>query len=173
MSTKQSPAMYGQNAYGWNAPAVGVPVSGVYYYRASNVIAGGEAGLRAGAGGVSIGRFGWAEPDGTVLNSRVSAQGLRGVIAIHYADWRGVFWDEVTHTWKIREGLPATMIAKAPGVWVDFPNGAVGGAQVYTDPLDGLPVAGYAVGLEATLWTVGRACGPGGLSLITTWNPIT
>ena len=165
--------MFAPNAYGWNPPAVGVPVSGVYYNRASSVIAGGEVGLRAGVGGVAIGRFGWAEPDGLVLNSRSSAQGLIGMVAIQYADWLRVFWDEATSTWRIREGFPVTMLRAAPGVWTQFPSGAPYNQPVYTDPLDGVPVAGYALGLENTGWRVGQPHGPSGLSLITTWNPST
>ncbi len=149
---------------------MGVPVSGVYYNRASSLVSGGDAGQRAGAGGVSIGRCGWVEPDGLVLNERVSAQGLLGLVAIQYGDWRRVFWDDDSLAWKIREGSNITLISRAPGVWVQFASGASYNARVYTDPLDGSLIAGYAVGLELTPWAVGVPCGPGGLSLITTWN---
>jgi len=165
--------MYGNNALGVYQHAEGVPVSGVYYNRAASVISGDEMGLRAGAGGVAIGRFGWAEPDGTVSNSRASAQGIPGLVVIQDGDWRRVYWDEVTNTWRIRQGLNLTMLSAALGMWVKIPGGASWSARVYTDPLDGIPVAGYAVGLEATNWAVGVPCGRVGLSLITTWNPIT
>lgn len=155
------------------ARSTAIPVSGVYYNRASSMVAGGEAPLRAGAGGVSIGRFGWAEPDGRVLNSRVSAQGMLGLVVIQYGDWRKIFWDEETSTWKVREGLPITMLTAAPGVWVSFAGGVSAGDRVYADPMDGLPVAGYAAGLEATRWVIGQPRGRGDLSLITTWNPYT
>lgn len=151
----------------------GVSVSGFYYNRASSLVVGGDAGTVAGAGGVSIGRFGWAEPDGRVLNQRVSAQGRIGLVLAQMGDWRRIFWDEVTRSWKIREGLNLTMLSAAPGVWVRMPGGAPWGVRVYTSPLDGIPVAGDTGGLEITSWTVGRPCGPGGLSLITTWNPDT
>lgn len=165
--------MNSNNAFGMYSHAEGVPISGVYYYRATSVVSSTELGLRAGAGGAAIGRFGWAEPDGSVINARVSAAGILGLVVIQTGDWRHVYWDSVTHSWRIREGLNLTMLSGAPGMWVNFPGGASWNQRVYTNPLDGIPVAGYAVGLEPTPWVVGKPCGPGGLSLVTTWNPIT
>jgi hypothetical protein len=165
--------MYGSNAFGVPLHAEGVPVSGVHYYRSSSVVSGSELGLRAGPGGVAIGRFGWAEPDGTVLNQRVSDQGVQGLVVIQVGDWRRVFWDDTTHTWRIREGLNLTMLSGAPGMWLSIPNGAQWNQRVYTNPLDGIPVAGYAVNLEPSNWVVGKPCGPRGLSLVTTWNPLS
>jgi len=135
-----------------------------------SVISGSEVGLRAGAGGVSIGRFGWASPDGSVLNARTRADDVLGMVVIQTGDWRRVFWDDVSHTWKIREGLNLTMLSGAPGMWIKLPGGGAWGQRVYADPVDGTPVAGYAVGLEPSRWCVGHPIGPGGLSLITTWN---
>jgi hypothetical protein len=165
--------MYDNNALGVYPHAEGVPISGVYYNRASSVVSGSEVGLRAGAGGVAIGRFGWAEPDGTVSNARVSDAGVIGLVVIQSGDWRRVYWDGTTHTWRIREGLNLTMLSAAPGILVHIPNGAQWNQRVYTSPLDGIPVAGYAVDLEPTRWAVGKPHTPGGLSLLTTWNPLT
>lgn len=165
--------MFGNNALGVYPHAEGVPVSGVHYYRSASVVPGGEMGMRAGSGGVAIGRFGWAEPDGTVTNARLSASGVIGLVVIQGGDWRRVFWDQVTLAWRIREGLNLTMLSATPGMWVRFPGGASWNQRVYTNPLDGIPVAGYAVGLEPTSWVVGVPHGPGGLSLVTTWNPLT
>jgi hypothetical protein len=163
----------GCNAFGAYPRIEGVPVSGVYYYRASSLVAGGEAGTVAGVGGVSIGRFAWVEPDGRVLNSRVSAAGRFGLVVMQDGDWRRVFWDETTQTWKVRQGFNLTLLSAAPGMWVRLPGGGQWGARVYANPVDGTPVAAYAVGLEATAWSVVRPTAPGGLSLITTWNPVT
>lgn len=165
--------MCGLNAPGVYPHAEGVPLSSVYNNRASSVISGSELGLRAGAGGAAIGYFGWADPDGNVLNARRSAEDVLGLVVFQGGDWRRVFWDEATETWRIREGMNMTMISAAPGIWVRFPNGAQWNQRVYTNPLDGIPVAGYADDLEVTPWVVGIAEGAGGLSLITTWNPKT
>ncbi len=165
---------YGASSgFGHNAFAEGVPISGVYYNRATSVVSGSEVGLRAGAGGVAIGRFGWAEPDGTVSNARLSAAGVIGLVVIQQGDWRRVYWDTATRSWRIRQGLNLTMLSAAPGILVHIPNGAQWNQRVYTSPLDGIPVAGYAVGLEPTRWAVGKPCTAGGLSLLTTWNPLT
>jgi hypothetical protein len=165
--------MYGNNALGVYPHAEGVPVSGVFYNRAASVVSGAELGLRAGAGGVTIGRFGWAEPDGTVYNARMSAEAVQGLVVIQSGDWRRVYWDTATSSWRIREGLNLTMLSGAPGMWVHIPGGAQWNQRVYTSALDGIPVAGYAVDLEPTRWVVGVPRSAGGLSLLTTWNPLT
>lgn len=165
--------MYGQGALGVVTPAEGVPVSWVHFYRSASVVSPAPAGMRAGAGGVSIGRFGWCDENGNVLNSRTAETDVLGLVVIQQGDWRRIFWDEVTLSWKIREGLNLTMMSGAPGFWVKFPGGSSWNARVYTSPLDGVPVAGQADGLEVTPWAVARPVGPGGLSLITTWNPGT
>lgn len=165
--------MYGQGALGVVTPAEGAVISGVYYARAASLICGGEAGPRAGPGAVSIGRFAWCDANGIVLNSRTAASDLLGLVAVQGGDWRRIYWDSVTQTWKIREGFNLTMMTAAPGMWVRFPGGASWNARVYTSPLDGVPVAGQADGLEVTPWAVAKPAGPGGLSLITTWNPGT
>lgn len=162
--------MYGQNALAVPSRSEGVPVSGAYYYRAASVVPGSEAGLRAGIGGVSIGRFGWAAPDGSVLNSRSSAADTLGIVVTQAGDWRRVFWDEVTRSWKIRQGLNMTMLAGAAGMWVKLNGGGGWRQRIYADPVDGRLVAGYALGLEPSRWSVATPVGPGGLTLISTWN---
>lgn len=157
-------------AFGAYRRAEGVPVFGVYYNRASSQVPGGELGLRAGAGGAAIGRFGWAAPDGTVLNARTSDQDQLGLIVTRYGDWRSVYWDDLTHTWRIRQGLNLTMLAASPGFWMRIPGGGSWGAAIYADPTDGTPVAEAADGLELSRWVVGSRCGADGLFFVTTWN---
>lgn len=157
-------------APGVNLSAGGVPVSGVHYFRAASLVPAVEAGFQAGAGGVAIGRFGWAGADGVVLNARLSAAQAQGVVATQGGDWRAVFWDEATSAWRIRQGMGLTMLAGAFGVWVHIPGGAVYGARIYANPVDGAMVAAYSVGLETTRWSVARVGGPYGLYFITTWN---
>lgn len=162
--------MYGSNALAVSPRGEGVPISGVYYDRASSLIAGGEASMRAGVGGVAIGRAGWCAPNGVVLNARTTSEDLIGMVVIEMGDWRRVFWDSAARAWRIREGLNMTMLTGAQGLWVKLDSGGTYRARIYADPIDGRLVASYAVGLEATRWSVARPVGPGGLTLITTWN---
>lgn len=164
---------YGIDALGVYQRAEGVPIEGRYYFRASTLVPPVEGGFAAGVGGASIARFGWGSADGRVTNARASATDALGLVVSQGGDWRRIYWDDLTNSWKIREGMNLTMLASAPGVWVRFASPPTAGARVYTSPLDGVPVAGYADGLEVTPWVVGRPIGPGGLSLITTWNPRT
>lgn len=162
---------YGINALGALDVPEGVPIQGRYYFRASTVVPPVAGGFAAGVGGAGIARFGWSGADGRVTNARASEHEVQGLVVWQPGDWRRIYWDDATQSWRIREGMNLTLLAAAPGVWVYFPNGASINARVYTSPLDGIPVAGYAEGLEITPWVVARPIGPGGLSFITTWNP--
>jgi hypothetical protein len=82
-------------------------------------------------------------------------------------DWRQVFYDDVTLTFRIRYGLGLTMLARG-NVWVRFPTGAVPGQQVYANPLDGTAISGYSVAGELTPWSVVTPAGPGDLAIIST-----
>jgi len=166
--------VYGIDALGVYSRTEGVPIEGRYFFRATTLVAGPEGSLVAGVGGAGIARFGWADTDGRVTNARASATDLLGLVVYQGGDWRRIYWDDATRSWRIRQGMNMTMLTAAPGVWVRFPGG--GGRpnlRVYTSPLDGVPVAGDTGGLEVTPWVVARPIGPGGLSLITTWNPST
>jgi hypothetical protein len=161
------------NALGAYPTPEGVPLEGYYYFRATSLVPPVAGGFAAGVGGAGIARFGWSDTDGRVTNARASGADTLGLVAYQSGDWRRIYWDDATRSWRIREGMNLTLLAAAPGVWVRIPGGAFPQARVYTSPLDGVPVAGYADGLEITPWVVARPIGPGGLSLITTWNPST
>lgn len=163
--------MYGLNALGVHQHAEGVPIEGRYYFRASTITPNVAGGFAAGVGGAGIARFGWADADGRVTNARALSTDILGLVAYQGGDWRRIYWDAARRAWIIREGMNLTMIESAPGVWVRIPGGASINAPVFTSPLDGVPVSGDTGGLEATPWVVARPNGPGGLSLITTWNP--
>lgn len=165
--------MYGLNALGVHQHAEGVPIEGRFYFRATTLV-GPAATLVAGVGGAGIARFGWADADGRVTNARALPTDLLGLVVAQSGDWRRIYWDNATRSWRIRQGMNLTMLTAAPGVWVRFPGGVgAPNVRVYTSPLDGIPVAGDTGGLEVTPWVVARPIGPGGLSLITTWNPST
>lgn len=163
--------MYGNNALGASLRPEGVPFEGRYYFRATTLVAPVPGGFAAGVGGASIARFGWGDADGRVTNARASPTDVLGLVVYQAGDWRRIYWDDASRSWKIREGMNLTLLGAAPGVWVRLGNLATPGARVYTSPLDGIPIAGDTGGLEITPWVVARPIGPGGLSFITTWNP--
>lgn len=151
-------------------------VEGAFVFGQYNIVATVNAGpagsLRAGAGGASVGRFGWANELGIVLNARTTAADLLGVVLPQYGpgvDWRRVFYDEVTQTYRIREGMNMAMLSRG-NVWVRFPAGAVPAQPVYANPLDGTAISGYSLVGELTPWSVVSAAGPGELAIISTWS---
>jgi len=161
--------MNGPSALAAYPAAEGAFVLGAYNSFAT-VIGGPQASPRAGEGGVALGRFGWMGEDGVVLNARMSEADLQGVVIIQAGpgvDWRRVFYDEVTATFRVREGLPCPMLSRG-NVWARFPYGARPGEQVYANVLDGAPLSGYSPAGELTPWTVSTFCGAGGLAIIST-----
>lgn len=161
-----------ENALGAYPCAEGVVISGFYENRATSLVAGGEAPVRAGAGGVLIGRAAWAEPDGRVLNERVSAQGMLGLVGTRSPGlpfFTDIYWDYTVLAWRIREGQPVPLFERAPGMWVRLPGGGNWRDRIYANPVDGSLSAGYADGFEPMPWVVGKPTGPGGLTLLTTW----
>lgn len=128
-------------------------------------IAGGN---RAASGGTAIGRFAWLGGDGIARNTRVSVGDVRGLVVSDFpplSDGRRVYYDDATATWRVREGLPVTVLS-CGAVWVRFATRPVFGQIVYANTLDGSAQASYAVGTEATPWRVDVPGAAGDLSLI-------
>lgn len=156
------------------SPAVeGAVVCGTY--NLMRTVAGGPPGSpRAAVGGVAIGRFGWMNTAGNVSNARTSAQDIRGLVlpfTIPFCDWRAVYFDTVSNTWRIREGLQLSMLLQG-NVWARFPDGAYVGQPVYARILDGAPVSGNTPGCELTPWSVVTNARAGELAVISTWSTI-
>jgi hypothetical protein len=84
-------------------------------------------------------------------------------------DWRRVFFDDLSKTWRIREGMNISLLA-AGTVWARFKYGARPGQPVYANLLDGSLISGYSDAGELTRWVVSSAAGAGGLAIITTWS---
>lgn len=152
------------------------PVEGAFAYSeftiTASTIAGPNGSIQAGAGGVALGRFAWIRPDGVALNSRTSQDDVLGFVLPDYApfvDWRRVFFDDAARAWKLRQGLPVTLVA-AGNLWARFPNGARVGDQVYANPLDGRAVSGYSPTAEPTPWSVASAARANQLAIISTWS---
>lgn len=157
-----------------SAPAALLAAGGAFafgVYSVSATVNAGPAGsLRAGQSGVSIGRFGWADQSGAVRNQRSSPNDLIGLVLPQIGpgvDWRRVFYDEETQTYKIREGMNMAMLAS--GIYqVQFPDGAVPGQAVYANPLDGTAFSGYSPDGELAPWSVVTAARPGEIAIIST-----
>lgn len=161
--------MYGPSALAAYPAVEGAFVLGAYNDFAT-VNGGPAASPRAGAHGVGIGRFAWMGVDGVVLNARSSSQDLQGIVIAPMSpqvDWRWVFYDDVSQTFRIREGLPCPLLA-AGNMWVRFPNGARYGESVYANVLDGTPISGYSADGELTPWSVSRPCAANELAIIST-----
>lgn len=156
------------------SPAVeGAVVCGTY--NIMRTVAGGPPGSpRAGVGGAAIGRFGWMSTEGSVRSERTSpfdTQGLVLPFEIPFADWRAVYFDTVSNTWRIREGLALSMLLQG-NVWVRFPYGAYVGQRVYANVLDGAPISGDTPDGELTPWSVVTNARAGELAIISTWSAI-
>lgn len=164
--------MHGNSAL---APLQGVEGAffwGMYFNPACSLVSPVPAGLRAGPGGVGIGRFGWADANGTVRNARLSATDMLGLVIPDVpvnSDWRNVFFDIVTCTWRIREGLPVTLLRNGQ-VWVKFVGGAQLSQPVYANLIDGRAISGYSVAGELTPWSVGSTVSAESMAIITTWS---
>lgn len=163
--------MLGPSALDGSRAVEGAFVLGAYNV-ASSVVAGGVGGLRAGPNGVSMGRFGWADAAGIVHSMRTNASDVLGIVIPQlgpWVDWRRAYFDEVTESWKLREGMPLTMAANGT-VWARFPFGARIGERVYANPLDGSAISGDTPGGELTPWSVNSNTPAGGLAIISTWS---
>lgn len=144
-------------------------------YNVVKTVAGGPPGSpRAGAGGAAVARFGWMSQAGIVLNARNAVSDTQGLVlpfTIPFADWRAVYFDEVSCTWRIREGLNLSMLSQGT-VWARFPFGAYAGQRVYANTLDGAPQAGDTLGGELTPWSAMSDAGAGELAIISTWSTV-
>jgi hypothetical protein len=164
---------------GPSALAASQAVEGAFVFGAYNIAAtlntGPAAAARAGLHGVAMGRFAWVEVDGVALNARLSPEGMQGLVMFEFGpgvDWRRVFFDDVSQTWRIREGLSVSLLARG-SVWARFPFGAIPAQPVYANILDGSAISGYSASGELTPWSVVTEAAAGELAIITTWNKRT
>ena len=149
----------------------GAVVLGEFNYM-PGLVGGPAASARAAAGGVGVWRFAWLDSQGIVSNVRGTAGDPVGVVLPPFSlltDWRRMFFDPVTSTWRIREGLNVSLIAGG-NMRLRFANGAYRGQPVYANVLDGSPISGNSLAGELTPWSVQQDAPPGGLALISTWS---
>ena len=119
-------------------------------------------------GGVIQGRFGWGDPTtGLVTNTPVAGAVLGVVVPLvgWRADWGRVFYDATVNAYRIRAGLPVTLVNAGP-FWLRFAAGAVAGQPVYASNVDGSALSGYTVGATLTQWRVSTPTSPGGLAIV-------
>lgn len=133
------------------------------------VILAGVASFRAAdPDGLAVGVFAWADPaTGYAANERTSAEQLLGFVLPVYGGHT-----PMRRTWArsyIRPGYQITMCARGD-FWARFPGGAEEGQPVYASIVDGDAISGYADAAELTPWRVVTSCGPGGLSIISTYQ---
>jgi len=134
---------------------------------------GGPLALRGGPGGTAAFRFGWAGLDGLVRNTRSAATDRIGFVVLPFTSaalntWQRNFWDETTHTYRVREGTEAVMLTRG-AVWARFAGGSWPGQKVYASLVDGAPISGYADDAELTAWLVQTEAAPGELAIINTF----
>jgi hypothetical protein len=130
----------------------------------------GPGALRGGAGGVAVGRFGYADALGRVTNARGAPADRIGLVILAFVEpalntWQRNYWDETTRTYRVREGTEVTMLTRG-AVWVRFAGGAWPAQPVYASTLDGQAFSGYAADAELTGWSVQTVAGPGELAII-------
>lgn len=139
---------------------------------AATVSAGPQGSPRAGENGVAVGRFAWVDVAGVARNFRNAASDIIGLVLPQLGpgvDWRRVFFDETTQTWRIRQGLNLTLLASG-NMRAHFKYGAYIAQPVYANVLDGSLISGYSEGAELTRWKVTAACQPESVATISTWS---
>lgn len=145
--------------------------------RVASALAGPGAYV-AQPGGTIQARFGWGSAaDGLVANTRRGAADQLGVVLPLRAQsgalvigwgWSWQFFDPVVQAFRIREGLPVTLLAVGD-VWLRFAGGAYAGQPVYASLVDGSAISGDTGGDELTPWFVCSNAAPGGLAKVSTY----
>lgn len=137
----------------------------------------GPGGYVGQAGGTIAARFGWGNNAAhTVANTRTSAQDQLGVVVPLFSGYgAGVvgfghswqFYDPAVRAFRIRQGLPVTLMAKGD-FWLRFAGGAYTGMPVYASLVDGSAIAGETTGAELTPWFVCSNAPGCGLAMVST-----
>lgn len=138
----------------------------------------GAGAYVAPAGGTIQGRFGWGNvPAGTVGNTRTDASDQLGMVLPLRAQsganvtgwgWTWQFYDPTVNAFRIREGLPVTLMSQG-NFWLRFAGGAYTGEPVWASLVDGSAISGETVGAELTPWFVCSNANPGQLAIISTY----
>jgi hypothetical protein len=104
-------------------------------------------GHTAGINGVTLGRFGWADPDtGQVSNALLESDQSLGFVLPQWGTWNRLYSQD--GTWILREGL-MVILASRGDFWCRFAAGANPGQQVFASTQDG----SAAVGILGPEWT--------------------
>lgn len=129
-------------------------------------------------GGTIQGRFGWASAaDGLVTNTRRAASDQLGVVLPYQArsgadvigaGWSWQFFDAAVKAWRIRQGLPITLMPVGE-FWLKFAGGAFTGEPVYASTVDGSAISGVSSDAELTPWLVCSNANAGDLAAVSTY----
>ena len=154
-------------------------------------------GHTAGVNGVTIGRFGWADPiSGQVSSFLIGPNQVLGFVLPQrdrYARnlWNLAYWN--AGALILRKGMQVVLAAVGE-FWARFPSGCSVGQQVYASVIDGTPATGiigsgdwtadsdivtadspiYTAdgdGYVLTAFRTASSTTPGGMALISTWQP--
>lgn len=123
----------------------------------ANLTAGAWA-LTAGAAGLQLGIFGWADPNsGQVSNAQIAGGLLGFVLPVpQMRNWQRCYpaCGPAGPGIVLRPGVECVLAAAGDFLTV-FALGAQAGQQVYADPVTGAPYGGNATGSAVpTPWTV-------------------
>jgi hypothetical protein len=154
----------------------------------------GNGQLTAGVNGCIFGRFGFADPNsGQVSNSFAPGQTIGFVLPQWFRfarnGWNLAYWEACALV--LRQGM-SVVLAAAGDFWARFCGGAQAGQKVWASTSDGSARTGvygpewtadstvtadsivYSAdggGFVATHWTVLTSTPPGGLALISSYQP--
>lgn len=149
----------------------GYPEGGLGFNPFASVPAPIAGSLVAGADGVTLNRFGWADPDTGEVSNLYAPSTLFGLVLpqpFRYArnGWNLAYWS--AGALILRAGQFVTLAAQGD-FWVRFAAGASVGAQVFANPADGTAWAGNPSGFFSTPWTCMSYAPPGSPALISSW----
>jgi hypothetical protein len=137
----------------------------------ASVLLAGPVAFRAGADGLAVARFGFADYDsGLVENARTSAKQVKGWV---FPVVNGTSAIRVARGQRyVRPGVGVTLM-QGGDYWARFIAGAQAGAVVYASTVDGHAISGESDDAEPTRWYVVTDVGPGGIAIISTTTRIT
>lgn len=154
-------------------PALGVAGDFASMNPTANTLAG-EGALVAGAGGVTVGKFGWIQADGqTVLNAPPSGSTAAPDGFVHRDLTAQIdnFYDEAGMV--VPEGFMVSLY-QAGDFFADTSTAATRGKKIFASTTDGSVSTGAAgatvAGSVETKFYAANACAAGELVKISTWD---
>lgn len=145
-------------------PAEGLPAT--YNPRVTGLV--GDFPLQAAPGGVTLGRFGWADVKQRLVSNVYTAGFPIGIVQPVCGGWGRQFYSNCA--WVLREGLNA-YIETLGDFWLRFADGVNVGNAIWANPADGSAWAADQGGYRPTVFRAATCAAPGDLAIISSWNP--